>query len=124
MTDKKAELPSGFIDLGEKDSECCMPPMMSETDDKETIHYPSLYFSGKEKLAELPESGTAIIHYRKRMESNVKTKTNGVSKTRYTLELEIHGIKAGESDKEEEAETSDEDAIETGLKAAAESKED
>jgi hypothetical protein len=58
------------------------------------------------------------------MEREEKITINGKQENRYTTELEIHGIKAGEateSAKEESEEPSDEDAIDIGLEAASES---
>lgn len=111
-----------FIDLGEKLNEAMTPEPISG----DKTHYPCLYFSNKEGLKNLPTEGTAVIRYKKVMEREEKSKRNGKEETRYTTELEIHAIKAGEaseSEAEKADEPSDEDAIDKGLEAASESKE-
>jgi len=120
--DKKVKLPSEFIDLGESPS----MPLELEDNTSKSMDYPSLYFSGKDSLKDLPESGMACIHYKKVMESETKTTSSGESKTKYSVELQIHGIKPmndmelQESEYPEEAD--DEDAIEEGLNAASKAK--
>lgn len=110
----------GFHDLGEK-----IPSLETAAPEpaqgNERTHYPSLWFHDKNELKSLPKSGTAIIKYKKVMERTETVTINGKTENRYTTELEIHAIKAGESDESEaeEAETSDEDAIEKGLEAAS-----
>ena len=91
------------------------------------IHYPSLWFHEKNALKDLPKDGTAVIHYKKVMEREEKVMVNGKEVSRYTTELEIHGIKAGEateSAEEKSEEPNDEDAIDMGLKAASETTND
>jgi hypothetical protein len=109
---------SEFIDLGDK----VEMPEIAPAEANERIHYPSLYFSGKDSLKGLPKEGTAIIKYKKVMEREETMKRDGDEKTRYTTELEIHAIKAGEASEsaaEEANEPSNEDAIEKGLEAAS-----
>ncbi len=110
-----------YIDLGEKIK---MPEMaIAEISvENEKTHYPCLYFSGKNSLKTLPKEGTAIIKYKKVMEREETRSRDGKEETCYCTELEIHSIKAGEneeSEEEENDEPSNEDAIETGLKAAS-----
>lgn len=125
---KKVTLPEGFSDLGEKIKMTSLDGVSSEKNEKEeTVHYPSLYFTGKENLKGLPKSGTAIIHFKKIMEREEQTTRDGETKKTYSCELEIHGIKPMESDdssdEEDEMEDDDESAIDKGLEAAEESKE-
>jgi hypothetical protein len=111
----KQNVPEGFIDLGEKLSIPEYP--------EEKVHYPSLYFDNAEDLKSLPKEGTAVIHFKKVMEKTTTNEINGKSETRHCIELQIHGIKAGEATESTEAEASepdDEDAIEKGLEAASE----
>jgi len=118
----KVSLPEGFHDLGE-DYKKIEEPMISEASD---CHYPSLYFSGKEVLKGLPDSGTAVIHFKKVMEREEEVSRNGEKKKNYSVELQIHGIKPmkGEEISEVESEEpSDEDAIEQGLEAASENQD-
>ena len=122
----KQNVPEGFIDLGEKLEMPESPEMeYAEHDREETekVHYPSLYFDKAEDLKSLPKEGTAVIHFKKVMEKTTTTEINGKSETRHCVELQIHGIKAGESTESKESEPDDEDAIEKGLEAASESNE-
>jgi len=118
----KQNVPEGFIDLGEK-LEMGHYPEVEDTKEEDRIHYPSLYFDNANGLKDLPKEGTAIIHFKKVMEKTITTESNGKSETRHCVELQIHGIKAGESTESEASEPDDEDAIEKGLEAASESKE-
>jgi hypothetical protein len=124
MTPTKTNLPEGFHDLGEE----LKPIKISDVEDTaNSKHYPVLYFSGKTELKDLPKSGTALIKFKKTMEREEETTRNGKTEERYSCELEIHAIKPVESDEYSEAnaeEPSDEDAIENGLEAASETKED
>jgi hypothetical protein len=127
MTSDKIQLPEGFHDLGEdlaQKGQGHIEKVEAEADTH--IHYPSLWFHNKAELKDIPKEGTAIIHYKKVMEREEKITINGKEENRYTTELEIHGIKAGEATESTEAEASehdDEDAIEMGLEAASKSKE-
>lgn len=109
-----------YIDLGEKWGDQPTPIEMIKS---EGVHYPTLYFSGKNGLKGLPESGQAMIKYKKVMERTEKVTRDGKTETRYVVELEIHGIRPCECDEmEDEAEEespSDEDAIEMGLEEAS-----
>lgn len=108
-----------FIDLGDK---VTMPEVAVAEDSSERTYYPTLYFSGKDSLKGLPKEGTAIIKYKKVMEREETSKRDGKETTRYTTELEIHAIKAGEESEsaaEEADEPSNEDAIDKGLEAAS-----
>lgn len=121
----------GFHDLGEEyPKTCCDEPTSEEASN---VHYPSLYFSGKQADAfkSLPPSGEAVIRFKKVSES---TRTDRKGETTYSVELEIHAIKPGKEsevgeDEDEEEETpsigfkSDEDAIEKGLQAAENDKD-
>jgi hypothetical protein len=115
----KQNVPEGFIDLGEK-LEAGHYPEVEATKEEDRIHYPSLYFDNANGLKDLPKEGTAIIHFKKVMEKTTKTDINGKTETSHCVELQIHGIKAGESTESEESEPDDEDAIEKGLEAASE----
>lgn len=106
-----------YIDLGEtlKPLEMTFAEPMSEK-----VHYPTLYFSGKNELKALPQSGEATIYFKKVMERTEKITRDGKTETRYVVELEIHGIEPKEADEmEDEEEPSDEDAIEMGLEEAS-----
>jgi hypothetical protein len=118
-TNKKADLPEGFIDLGEKVQSMEMKPAM-EVKESESIHYPSLYFDNAEELSKLPKEGTAVIHFKKVMEKKEVTMRDGEEKKRHCVELQICGIKPS-SVSETEMETEeydDEDEIENGLNEA------
>jgi hypothetical protein len=121
----KQNVPEGFIDLGEKLEMPESPEIESaehEQEETEKVHYPSLYFDNAEDLKSLPKEGTAVIHFKKVMEKTTTTEINGKSETRHCVELQIHGIKAGEdteSTESTESEPDDEDAIEKGLEAAS-----
>ena len=131
---EKAKLPSGFIDLGEDLSEKYKGMDITSPDNESPkIHYPELRFETKE-LEKLPKEGIAIIKYRKRMEKHEKITRDGKEESRYVCEIEVHGIKACKNEDgecEEETEESEpmtnaikddnEDAIDKGLAAAAES---
>jgi hypothetical protein len=121
----KQNVPEGFIDLGEK-LKIRNYPEVEDTKEEDRIHYPSLYFDNANGLKDLPKEGTAVIHFKKVMEKTINTDINGKTETRHCVELQIHGIKAGEateSTESEESEPDDEDAIEKGLEAASESNE-
>jgi hypothetical protein len=120
-TNKKADLPEGFIDLGEKVQSMEMKPAM-EVKESESIHYPSLYFDNAEGLSKLPKEGTAVIHFKKVMEKKEVTMRDGKEVKRHCVELQICGIKpesvSETTSTDEVEEEDDEDAIEMGLKAA------
>jgi hypothetical protein len=121
MENSKIKLPEGFHDLGEE----IKNPVEVEAIKEELnsrVHYPSLWFHDKEGLKSLPKEGTAVIHYKKIMEREEKVTEGGKTTSRYTTELQIHGIQPGEateSEAEEANEPDDEDAIEKGLEAAS-----
>lgn len=122
-------VPEGFTDLGEK-LEMPEPYEMEEdemeedeSEQEERFHYPSLYFENAEALKGFPKEGTAVIHFKKVMEKTTTCEINGKSETRHCVELQINGIKAGESTESEESKPDDEDAIEKGLEEASESNE-
>lgn len=102
-TDKKMELPDGFIDLGEKNSSSDLRPM--EVKDI-SYHYPSLYFADAKGMESLPESGTATVYFKKVMERKETISTENGPEKRYSVELQICGIKP---DKESESEVDLED---------------
>jgi hypothetical protein len=119
-TNKKADLPEGFIDLGEKVQSMEMKPAM-EVKESESIHYPSLYFDNAEGLSKLPKEGTAMIHFKKVMEKKETMMRDGKEVKRHCVELCICGIKpesVSETTSINEEEEDDEDAIEKGLKEA------
>jgi hypothetical protein len=125
-TNKKADLPEGFIDLGEKVQSMEMKPAM-EVKESESIHYPSLYFDNAEGLSKLPKEGTAMIHFKKVMEKKETMMRDGKEEKRHCVELCICGIKpesVSETTSINEEEEDDEDAIEMGLKAASESEDE
>jgi len=119
----KVNVPEGFTDLGESLEIPKMNDMEESEGEVNRVHYPSLYFDNAEALKGLPKEGTAIIHFKKVMEKTTTTDINGKTETRHCVELQINGIKAGESTEAEASEPDDEDAIEKGLEAASESKE-
>jgi hypothetical protein len=107
---------SKYIDLGES----LKPLEMTFSDPiAEKVHYPTLYFSGKNELKALPQNGEATIYYKKVMERTEKITRDGKTETRYVVELEIHGIEPEKADEMENEATSDEDAIEEGLEEAS-----
>jgi hypothetical protein len=118
-TNKKADLPEGFIDLGEKVQSMEMKPAM-EVKESESIHYPSLYFDNAEGLSKLPKEGTAMIHFKKVMEKKETMMRDGKETKRHCVELQICGIKPSSvSETETEMEEyDDEDEIENGLNEA------
>jgi hypothetical protein len=126
-TKEKAELPEGFIDLGEKVQSMEMKPAM-EVKESESIHYPSLYFDNAEGLSKLPKEGTAMIHFKKVMEKKETMMRDGKEVKRHCVELQICGIKpesvSETTSADEVEEEDDEDAIEMGLKAAEGEMED
>ena len=122
---KKAELPEGFIDLGEKVKTMELKPSIES--ESESIHYPSLYFDNAEGLSKLPKEGTAMIHFKKVMEKKETMIRDGKEVKRHCVELQICGIKpesVSETTSPDEVEEDDEDAIEMGLKAAEGEMED
>jgi hypothetical protein len=126
-TNKKADLPEGFIDLGEKVKSMEIAPAM-DVKESMSIHYPSLYFDNAEGLSKLPKEGTAMIHFKKIMEKKETVMRNGKEEKRHCVELQICGIKPESvsemSSPVEMEEEDDEDAIEMGLKAAEGEMED
>ena len=123
MEKEKITLPKGFHDLGEDLAMKGQDHVQKVEEEADThIHYPTLWFHNKNELKDLPKEGTAIIHYKKVMEREEKIMIDGKSDTRYTTELQIHGIKAGEASEsasEESNEPNNEDAIDIGLEAAS-----
>jgi hypothetical protein len=119
MDNKTIKLPEGFHDLGEEMKPIDLQIVKEEQESR--VHYPSLWFHDAKGLKDLPKEGTAIIHYRKVMEREENVVENGKESHRYTVELQIHGIKPGEATESEEEsnEPNDEDAIEKGLQAAS-----
>ena len=118
-TKEKAELPEGFIDLGEEVPSMGMTEIEIETP-KSEYHYPSLYFDNAEELSKLPKEGTAVIHFKKVMEKKETMMRDGKETKRHCVELQICGIKPS-SVSETEMETKeydDEDGIESGLNEA------
>ncbi len=110
-TDKKMELPEGFIDLGEKISSDFRPMEAADV----SYHYPSLYFNDAKGMESLPESGTAVIHFKKIMERKESVSTENGTEKRYSVELQICGIKPEESDPVVEDMEDPEDALEREL---------
>jgi hypothetical protein len=118
-TTQKAELPEGFIDLGEEIASMGGTSIEIEMP-KEEYHYPSLYFDNAEELSKLPKEGTAVIHFKKVMEKKETMMRDGKETKRHCVELQICGIKPS-SVSETEMETKeydDEDEIESGLNEA------
>ncbi len=111
-TDKKMELPKGFIDLGEKlEMAEIIPSAPKET----SYHYPSLYFTDAKGMESLPEKGTAKIYFKKVMERKESVSTENGTEKRYSVELQICGIKPEESDPVVEDMEDPEDALEREL---------
>lgn len=128
MASDKINLPEGFHDLGE-DSNHFGAVSVADESPKSSVHYPCLYFSGKNELKDLPKEGMAVIKYKKVMESEKTHTRDGKSETTYSTELEIYGIKPEESGEYSESESakeepSDEDAIDKGLEAASKATEE
>jgi hypothetical protein len=121
-TDKKIELPDGFIDLGEKISSSDLKPM--EVKDV-SYHYPSLYFADAKGMESLPESGAATIYFKKVMERKETVSTENGTEKRYSVELQICGIKPGEDSVDLEDKEDPEDIFERELsKYESEEEED
>jgi len=123
----KANIPEGFTDLSEKPEHYESTAMEDvQQDQKERVHYPSLYFQNAEALKSLPKEGTAVIHFKKVMEKTTTCEINGKSETKHCVELQINGIKAGEANESsnESNKPDDDDAIEKGLEAASQSSTD
>jgi hypothetical protein len=123
-TNKKANLPEDFHDLGEE-----IKPMKIEMqkDSESSVHYPSLYFENAEALSKLPKEGTAMIHFKKIMEKQETVMRDGKETKRHCVEIQINGIKPeGETKMTSTAEKENDDdgAIEMGLKAAEGTEED
>jgi hypothetical protein len=116
-TKEKAELPEGFIDLGEEVPAMGMTEIEIEAP-KSEYHYPSLYFDNAEELSKLPKEGTATIHFKKVMEKKEVTMRDGEEKKRHCVELQICGIKPSSVSETETEEYDDEDEIENGLNEA------
>jgi hypothetical protein len=116
-TKEKAELPEGFIDLGEEVPAMAMTEIEIEAP-KSEYHYPSLYFDNAEELSKLPKEGTAVIHFKKVMEKKEVTMRDGEEKKRHCVELQICGIKPSSVSETETEEYDDEDEIENGLNEA------
>ena len=124
MEKSKIKIPEGFHDLGEEVKLTAIDLSSNSKEESDSYHYPCLYFSSKDSLKDFPENGTATIHYKKVMEREETVTRDGEKKKNYTVELQIHGIKAGEATESEAVEAdepSDEDAIEKGLEAASDS---
>jgi len=118
----------GFHDLGEKPPDCETKTLAAPSEGR--VYYPSLYFHGKqaEGIKDLPNEGEAVIKFKKVSQSERTEKRDGKEEKTYSVELEIHAIKAGKETKSEAssasseqptAHESDEDAIEKGLEAAS-----
>jgi hypothetical protein len=116
-TKEKAELPDGFIDLGEEVPAMGMTEIEIEAP-KSEYHYPSLYFDNADELSKLPKEGTAVIHFKKVMEKKEVTMRDGEEKKRHCVELQICGIKPSSVSETETEEYDDEDEIENGLNEA------
>jgi hypothetical protein len=116
-TKEKAELPEGFIDLGEEVPAMGMTEIEIEAP-KSEYHYPSLYFDNADELSKLPKEGTAVIHFKKVMEKKEVTMRDGEEKKRHCVELQICGIKPSSVSETETEEYDDEDEIENGLNEA------
>ncbi len=116
-TKEKAELPDGFIDLGEEVPAMGMTEIEIEAP-KSEYHYPSLYFDNADELSKLPKEGTAVIHFKKVMEKKEVVMRDGEEKKRHCVELQICGIKPSSVSETETEEYDDEDEIENGLNEA------
>jgi hypothetical protein len=114
-TNKKADLPEGFVDLGEEIPDMGMTEIEIEMPKKE-YHYPSLYFSNAEGLKELPKEGTATIYFKKTMERTEVVNRDGKTKKNHCVELCICGIKTPKATAPMKMDA--EDDIENGLNEA------
>lgn len=130
---EKQEIPEGFThlgeDLGQKMKTAATPS------DKPATYYPELHFEGEhaEHLKDLPDHGTATIHFKKISHSTHHETRHGKEETRHRVGIQIHGIKdskAGKADKHVSSggkevshmthpSSSHDDAIDKGLEAAA-----
>jgi hypothetical protein len=142
---KIQDIPEGFIHLGEDFGASGIAPIgHSEVEGKSEpqFHYPELHFSGEhaEKLKELGDHGTAVVHFKKISESHRIEHHGGKEKHHHSVGLQIHGIKPHKAEKSAKSEksmssakevshmthpsSSHDDAIEKGLDAAAEETKD
>lgn len=138
------EIPEGFTHLGEDMNHMhgmhAVDAASAAAKNPEDLkfYYPELHFEGEhaEHLKDLPDSGTATIHFKKVSQSTHHETRHGKKETRHRVGLQIHGLKHAKGEKAHKAEkaasttkevshmthpsSSHEDAIDKGLAAAAE----
>lgn len=80
---------NGFKDLGKKHSAEEAEPAVKSND---RTYYPSLYINSDFTL-DLPESGEAVIRFKRVSETKTTSTGRGSSRPSYSCELEVQGIK-------------------------------
>lgn len=100
------------IELGENMDEMCAPAQ--STSEKETKKwYPRLEVRTEEKLPDIPDEGTAIIHFIKVREAQEQKD----DKKKYSCDLEVHAVEF-KGFKKKSTRMSDEEAVDKGLDEA------
>lgn len=83
-------------------------------------YYPSIYLEGKEEGVDIPDEGYALVKYK--VVSKTTSESDG--KKRHSCSIEFHeftpkkGKGKANTEKEEGDDSSDDDAVEAGLKDA------
>jgi len=133
---ERQEVPEGFADLAEDMGK--KAELATATSGKLEVYYPELHFEGEnaEHLKDLPDQGTATIHFKKISQSTLQETRNGKQETRYRVGIQIHGLKPSKASKDDKQtsgkevshmthpSSSHDDAIDKGLEAAAKEADD
>lgn len=85
------------IDLGTKSPAGCCSPASDKDEGEEKTYYPSLYFTGDEKM-DIPDEGSAVITFRK-VDSGENTRDP--KEPLYRCEIEVHSIDVREGKKDD-----------------------
>jgi hypothetical protein len=87
------------IDLGKKWDDLAIPISISDAKDK--VHYPDLHISDVDdsRLLDLPDEGTAEIHFKVVHRTHSEGEENGKKKRRCSLTLEVRKIEPGHDPK-------------------------
>jgi hypothetical protein len=134
---EKQNIPEGFTDLGEDMSKMHgmhavdAASAAAKNHEEPKVYYPELHFEGEnaEHLKDLPENGTATIHFKKVSHSTHHESRHGKKETRHRVGIQIHGLKHHKEDKNvgdkkvshmTHPSSSHDEAIDKGLDAAAE----
>lgn len=80
-------------DLGQKQPNGPCSPAGDDDEGEEKVYYPSLYFSGDEKM-DIPDEGTAVITFRK-IDSGENTRDPDDPKYRCEIEVKSIEVKGG-----------------------------